>query len=210
MTVSLIVSAYNRPDALECCLASLACQTYADFEVVVACNAQDGEMKHAHSAAVSNWPAARLYFTADGYGTQECYDSAEVIVRNGLVRGEWIGFPSDDGYQTPNYLSNMMAAVTEHKWDFVYCDMLLSSFWLRDGSGPTAIRTDYLYENIRPEKNHIDKTCFLVKMDLFREIGFPGKIPGKACAADGELAEALVRRGIRHGKARGGAMVVHS
>ena len=205
----------NRPNLLRCCLASLETQTTdCNLHVLVACNSMEPSVQKLHRAVVLEDNTADLYFTAQQCGALDCYYAAEALVGDGLATGEWIGFPSDDGYHTPNYLANMLASARENNWDFVYCDMLSSSFWLKDGSGPSPTRTDYEYINVSPVKTNnrytIDKTCMLVKTALFREIGFPGKLNGKPCGADGMLAEELVRRGVRHGKARGGALVVHS
>jgi hypothetical protein len=192
--VSYIVSAYDRPVYLQCCLSSLSSQTAAvDYEFIVTCNHTDRDVRVANQEVARRFDAP-IHFTVDE-GARDCYYAAEMAATK--ARGDWLCFPSDDSYYVPLFLDRMSAWMTD--WDFIYCDMLYTSKW-------DSWR--YSVMDVRPMRQHIDKTCFLVKRELFH--GFPGKKNGAPCEADGELAEELVSRGVRHGKASGGALVVHN
>lgn len=193
--ISFIISSYNRPAYLQCCLSSLSIQTAAvDYEFIVTCNHTDKDVRLSHLQVAQRFGAS-IHFTVDE-GAADCYYAADIAVSQ-WSQGDWLCFPSDDSYYVPLFLDRMMAWTAE--WDFIYCDMLYTSKW-----------NDWQYSlmDVKPLRQCIDKTCFIVKRELFN--GFPGKKLGAPCEADGELAEELVSRGVRHGKAIGGAMVVHS
>lgn len=197
--ISYIVSSYERPGHLLCCLASLAnqvCMTNGGFEIIVTCNSIDELEQNTH-ANVAHKFGAYIFFTAKTFGAKDCYDAAEYVVD--IAKGDWLCFPSDDSYYVPLFLGRMLDAAQTHSWDFVYCDMLYTSKW-----------HGWRYEvmDVKPVRQHIDKTCFILRRELFK--GFPGKKNGMPCEADGELAEELVKRGVRHGKASGGALVIHN
>jgi hypothetical protein len=192
--ISYIVSAYNRPAYLQTCLSSLSCQTAAiDYEFIVTCNHTDEEIRMANFQVARRFDATVL-FTIDE-GACDCYYAADIGATK--ARGDWLCFPSDDSYYVPLFLDRMSVWMAD--WDFIYCDMLYTSKW-----------SDWKYSvmDVKPVKQHIDKTCFLVRRELFH--GFPGKKNGAPSEADGALAEDLVSRGVRHGKASGGALVIHN
>lgn len=193
--ISYIVSSYDRPSYLQCCLSSLSNQTAAvDCEFIITCNHTDKDVRMAHLEVARKFDAA-IHFTIDE-GAMDCYYAADMAATK-WAQGEWVCFPSDDSYYVPLFLDRMMTWAVE--WDFIYCDMLYASKW-----------TDWKYSvmDVSPIRQHIDKTCFLLRRELFH--GFPGKKNGYPCEADGELAEELVREGISHGKCPGGALVVHN
>ena len=184
--ISFIVSAYDRPDYLRCCLASLALQT-RPHEILVACNSDTHEMYAAHLDVavqfhVPIWPT-----------TGGCYNASNEIAEH-YAEGDWLCFPSDDSYYVPRFSEIMLATAEAASWDFVYCDMLYDRH-------PEGL---YRVMNAQPRTCAIDKTNFLVKRAVFR--GFP---PHESDWRDGALAEQLVAEGVRHGKAPG-VLVVHN
>lgn len=192
--ISYIVSLYDRVQMLNTCLASLGAQE-VESEIIVCCNHTDDDVIRAAKMACLYHD---VHCELTGLiGARDCYESAEMI----NTKGEWLCFPSDDAYYVPFFARYMLAAATENHWDFVYADMLYTSKW-------TVPAWSYSVMNVRPVKRHIDKTCFILKRELFN--GFPGKRNGAPSEADGELAEQLVSSGVRHGKAAGGPLVVHN
>jgi len=195
--VTFIVSAFEKPLTLNCCLASLNAQKGMEIEIIVACNSRGDGVCVAHDLAAMYFEARVIHTGRMGAG--DCYSAAEIVVRE--ARGEWLCFPSDDSYYVPTFLERMIETATTNSWEFVYCDMLYASRWTRG---------EYRVMNVQPKRGAIDKTCFMVRRDKFPDTGFPGRAGGgKACEADGELAEYLAGT-CRHGKAPGGALVVHS
>lgn len=196
MTITYIVSFYDRVQQLNTCLASLGAQAHrSTSEIIVCCNSTDDDViKAAQMACLYHDAHCEL---TGLIGARDCYESAEIIG----AKGDWLCFPSDDSYYVPLFAERMLDAALMHEWDFVYCDMLYASKW-------TVPEWTYSVMDVRPVKQHIDKTCFIVRRGLFN--GFPGKLGGAPCEADGALAEELVSRGVRHGKANGGALVVHN
>jgi glycosyltransferase involved in cell wall biosynthesis len=190
--VTYIVSAFDRPDRLACCLWSLKVQTDPDFEVIVADNSTDFAIFLEHSRITNSLADRRFrhcntsrHANSPGW---DCYWSAEWIVEH-EAKGEWICLPSDDSYYVPVFQEALLAAAANNNWQLVYCDMLYDR----------RISGRYSKLEVEPHENAIDKTGFLVHRDVW--IGFPDKphVP-QASACDGMMAAELVKRGVRHGK----------
>lgn len=176
MKCSFIVSAYDRPDALACCLYSLKIQTERDFEVIVADNSGD----FANTAVVIQVNDRR--FTHYRAGSRDCYESSNGAAL--LAQGEYLCFPSDDGYYAPRFLELML----QHGdgADLIYCNCAY------DGHG-----SECAFFDVTPTVGGIDKGGFLLRRQLFTE--FAGPV-GLCRAADGQLVEQVVRAGATHQK----------
>ena len=204
-SISFIVSAFNRPDHLRCCLASLALQG-GSHEIIVADNSMDSCIRYLHEGI-----AAR--FDARWMPTEQpsSYHSAELVAP--LTIGEWLCFPSDDSYYVPHFSDRMLSFAARHGWDLVYSDTAY------DWSGHFPLNHPKLIDGVlrvEPRVNWIDKTSFMIKRqwmvnDETKETiaPFPGKNGSLPTASDGLFIESLRRKGIRHGKAPG-VMVVHN
>lgn len=193
MKVTYIVSAFDRPKFLRCCLASIAVQTDPDFEVIIADNATKPVMGAWHQGIVDSLRDLRFrrintaqHATSPGW---DCYWSAEWLVEHHEVKGEWICLPNDDSYYVPVFQETLLAAAAKNRWDFVYSDMLYD----RRLSGK------YAKLDVAPWRGAIDKTGFLIHRKVW--IGFPLKpqVP-QPSTCDGDMAYELTVRRVRHGK----------
>lgn len=201
--VTYIVSAFNRPQALRCCLASIQCQRDTDREwyAIVADNGT-GEDAIANRKIVHSFADFRIDYvhTAEyASGPQfDCYWAAEWVVANIPLPGEWIVLPSDDSYYVPVFQKTMLRIARANDLQLIYCDMLYD----RRGNGK------YHHKIVAPRVCEIDKTCFMLRRDCW--IGFPNKPTEPiASSCDGEMIEQLVRDGIRHGRVAE-PLVVHN
>lgn len=95
-----------------------------------------------------------------------------------LANGEYLCFPADDAYYTPNFVDKMSKQMTDY--DLVYCD------WIHD-------RADYLMVSVCPKVGYIDVGGFVVKKSLVSHFG------AKNQESDGQLIEELVTK-CRHKK----------
>lgn len=202
--ITYIVSAYDRPAHLHCCLSSLAIQQ-GEKQIIVASNATEPAMRQvireaALEVCYHGVPRIQFVDTA-ALGATECYSGIEAVMEKGIVRGEWLCFPSDDSYYVPPFAQIMLDAAHANAWDLVYPEAIIY-----DGR---CIYGKYAVFPIDPWPCSIDKTCFMLKRDKFPATGFPGKVPGGASASDGLLVQQLVQGGISHGKAPG-VLVVHN
>jgi glycosyltransferase involved in cell wall biosynthesis len=105
MLISVIVTTYNREDALEAVLASLARQTDQNFEVVVA----DDGSKQATAALVESWQAKT---TKIGHRLEHVWHedrgfrAAEIRNRAILAsRGEYVVFLDGDCVVRPDFVA---------------------------------------------------------------------------------------------------------
>jgi hypothetical protein len=167
---SFIVSAFDRPDALACLLYALKIQTEPDFEVIVTCNAP------------MRPPLEDDRFSYHGTMLRDCYESANHGAT--IATGEYLCFPSDDGYYAPRFLELMLKH--GNGADLIYCNCVYDGHGCECGFMDTA-----------PVCGRIDKGGFLLRRSLFT--GFEGPF-GVDRAADGNLIEDLVRKGASHRK----------
>ena len=191
--VTYIVSAFNRPQHLRGCLASLQVQTDSDMQVLVADNATDPVMAMRNQGVVRDLYDDRFrYICTDQHLAQpawDCYWSAEWMIAN-HADGEWLCFPSDDSYYMPVFQETCIKAAEANGWGLVFPEMLYDR----------RIHGKYAILNTRAEVCGIDKTGFLMRRSVW-----PGEWPGKpqqlsASCCDGELVVALVRSGVKWGK----------
>ena len=193
--ISFIVSANERPHMLNCSLASLAAQTVAG-EIIVTLNHPDEQMNLAHRLACTYFDARWL--ETGTRGAKCCYSAAGMGALE--TSGEWLCFPSDDSYYVPRFSEIILRTAAEKQADLVYCDCLYA---VGDPKHSPNWRP-YSVLNTQPRMGRIDKTCFIIRRELFK--GFP---PHPQGYRDGALIEQLGKDGVKMAKAPG-ILVVHN
>ncbi len=185
--ISFIVSVYDRPEFLNACLASLNVQD-GPYEILVCGNHKDENMLIACGLATMQYD---LKVEPTGLaGCANCYESANMMAQK--AKGDWLCFPSDDSLYVCKFSEIMLATAKQKNADLVYCDCV----YRQDktiGAWPA-----YQVLNTQPRMGQIDKTCFIVKRELFH--GFQ---PHPKGWSDGLFIESLVAQGVRHAKAPG-------
>jgi hypothetical protein len=183
--ISFIISVYDRIDMLNACLATLEMQ--AESKEIIIC----------HNGPGDPWirmPHCGMVLKTGRAGANSCYESAEMAAKQ--VLGDWLCFPSDDSLYVKDFSRIMLETAEREKADLVYCDCIYRQ-------DPDKGDWRYSVLETQPKMGAIDKTCFIVKRDLFD--GFP---PHPRDWRDGALIEQLIRDGARHAKAPG-VLVVH-
>lgn len=100
--VSVVIVAYESGATLDRCLAALASQTFADFEVLLVDN---GSSDGAPQAAVRNHPDMRLIEAGANIGF-----AAGNNLAAGQARGTWLALLNPDAFADPRWLERLMAA----------------------------------------------------------------------------------------------------
>lgn len=197
--LSFIIGAFNRPGRLRTCLASIADQTFTDWEAVVVDNSDDPKAIVFQERLRLIDP--RIRYEEIGQrsfdprlGMRSLYTASEIGVS--MTTGEWLCFPNDDSYYVPWFAERMLAFADRHNYEFVFCNLVHG-------------RPDILHYALdcQPHCCAIDKTNFLMKRSWF-----PAEWPAKVTeygVADGRLVDYLVAKGIRRGKL-GQLLVVHN
>lgn len=121
--ISVIVATYNRPDALDAVLRSLAGQSDADFEVLVA---DDGSRPDT-AAVVDGWQGRLGHRLVHVWHPDEGFRLAEIRNRAILTAaGEYCIFLDGDCLARPNFLS-IHRALAERGWFVTGNRVLVSS-----------------------------------------------------------------------------------
>jgi Glycosyl transferase family 2 len=184
--ITFIVSAWNDPYSLRCCLASLVSQTETNWEAIVCDNSTtDFSRQRTQGFCWDIDPLHRVRYEPTfrlDPAKRSCYFSAEWALP--LAQGEWVCFPSDDSYYVPQFADRMLQFAVEDGCDLAICDFV----WGREET--------HAYCEGAPRLCSVDKTTFIIKRD--KMIAFPGKEPdGSRSNSDGYLIEELVKQGIK-------------
>jgi glycosyltransferase involved in cell wall biosynthesis len=153
--ISVIVTTYNREDALDAVLRSLACQDDRDFEVIVA----DDGSQASTAALVEAWKAkiARLDHV---WQEDKGFRAAEIRNRAILAsRGDYVIFLDGDCLARPNFLARHRR-LAERGWFVTGNRILLSreltATVLRDKLTPeTWGPADWLDQRLRGGVNRL-------------------------------------------------------
>ncbi len=192
--ISFIVSVYDRPEFLNACLASLNVQD-GPYEIIVCGNHKDEGMLIACGLVTMQYD---VKVEPTGHmGANNCYESANMMAQK--AKGDWLCFPSDDSLYVCKFSEIMLETAERQDADLVYCDCV----YRQDktiGKWPS-----YDVLKVQPQMGLIDKTCFIVKRDVFLKNGFEPHLKGWS---DGKLIERLIAQGVPHAKAPG-VLVVH-
>jgi glycosyltransferase involved in cell wall biosynthesis len=122
MRLSLIVTTYNRPDALRAVLLSLAAQTDCGFEVLVADDGSRPETAAAIAEAAADFsvPLVHLWQTDDGFRAAAARNLAVAA-----SRGDYLVFIDGDCVLRPDFVARHRA-LAEAGW-FVAGNRILLS-----------------------------------------------------------------------------------
>lgn len=104
--LSVVIVAYNSAASLPACVAALAAQTFADFELIVVDNASpQGEAAPVAAAH----PFARLVPAGANLGF-----AGGVNLGARSARGRWLVLLNPDAYADPDWLEQLAAAAARH------------------------------------------------------------------------------------------------
>jgi glycosyltransferase involved in cell wall biosynthesis len=156
MLISVIVTTYNREDALDAVLRSLARQTDQNFEVVVA----DDGSKQPTAALVESWKARIGYRLEHVWHEDRGFRAAEIRNRAILAsRGDYVVFLDGDCIARPDFVATHRR-FAERGWFVTGNRILLSSDLtqkvLREKLAPENWRlADWLAQRVRGGINRL-------------------------------------------------------
>ena len=189
--LSFIVSCFEDPLNLTCCLASLRLQTVLDQYFTLEIRVADNSVKRSKEVQEVCKMFEANYHKCGG---ESCYNPSAKIAKS--LETDWLCFASSDGYYVSGFASTMLEVAVRLNSDLVYCNCLYDP--RLHGRGIYSVLDTF------PEMRWIDKTCFIIKKSQFK--GFP---PHKQDWRDGALVESFVKRGLKLDKAKG-ILVVHN
>jgi glycosyltransferase involved in cell wall biosynthesis len=129
--ISVVLTTYNRPDALELVLLSLAAQTAAGFEVVVADDGSTADTKTLISSLAPSLPYAVSHVWQDDRGFRAA------MARNRAVasaRGDYMIFLDGDCVAPADFVRRH-AGLAEHGWFVAGNRLLLGEKFTRQAIG---------------------------------------------------------------------------
>ena len=230
--ISVIVATYNRPDALDAVLRSLAGQRDADFEVLVA---DDGSRPET-AAVVDAWKGRVGRQLLHVWHPDEGFRLAEIRNRAILAAaGEYCVFLDGDCLARPNFLS-VHRALAERGWFVTGNRVLLSnelsrrilseqleaerwnsSQWLAQRLARKINRAAPLFSlplgplrklNTRAWRGARGANMAMWRSDLIAVDGFDSGFSGWG-REDSDLFVRLIRAGVRRKDGRWGTGVLH-
>lgn len=201
IAISYLITAFEHPNALGMALYNLLIQTDSDFEVLVLDNHFDDPTARLQQTMVGQIGDSRFryYNRLRDYPERpsDPYNSTEWGM--GKAQGEFVAWLSDDSQISPEF-GKLMLRAARGGWDLVLCDWICNC--VRWGGGVGRMEA-------KPKVGDVDKTTLLLRRSKFPADGFPGKVDGGPCAADGLLVEKLVQEGISWGRLAD-VLVVHN
>ncbi len=156
MLISVIVTTYNREDALEAVLRSLARQTDQNFEVIVA----DDGSKQPTAALVESWKARIGHRLEHVWHEDRGFRAAEIRNRAILAsRGDYVVFLDGDCIARPDFVATHRR-LAERGWFVTGNRILLSpdltAKVLREKLAPETWRfADWLAQRLRGGINRL-------------------------------------------------------
>ncbi len=187
--ISFIVSVYDRTDMLPGCLETLAVQE--TVKEVLVCHNGKGAAGPVFDSGLRLW---NHWHSTGLHGAKSSYESADMVAPT--AKGDWVCFPSDDSLYVRGFSRIMLETAEKTGAGLIYCDCVYHR-----PDEPSW--KPYTVLDVSPRMGRIDKTCFILRRELFK--GFP---PHPKGWSDGALIEQLVAQGVRHAKAPG-ILVVH-
>ncbi|MFI4937005.1 MAG: glycosyltransferase family 2 protein [Candidatus Berkiellales bacterium] len=122
LSISVIVTTYNWPNALECVLSALMDQDYPNFEIIIA---DDGSTVETFDV-IKNWqtkirhPLHHCWQSDEGFRAAMCRNRAAA-----MARGDYLIFVDGDCIPLPNFVTRH-AKLAEQGWFVAGNRVLLS------------------------------------------------------------------------------------
>lgn len=190
--LSIVVVAYRQPVPLECLLASLACQTLQNFDVIVLHDGPDPETRTVAERFAARDPERFQYIeTAVRHN-----DYGHTLRSIGIeaARGEFVLITNGDNYYAPRFSEFVFEAIATHDLDVALWDLVHSH--TRPGG---TVLSSYSPFRVYPLRYMVDIGSFLVRTELAQRVGFVDK----SHDGDARYVEDLLTvtdRGLRIGK----------
>ncbi len=122
--LSIVIATYNAARTFEKCLASIVCQTFRDFEIIIA----DGLSTDGTIAIIEKYSDAIAYWHS--HKDAGVYDAWNQAIEKST--GEYVCFiGADDFLSTPNSLEKIFNQISNLRYDLV----LFRGNFIKSGSG---------------------------------------------------------------------------
>lgn len=232
MRIAVIVTTYNRPDALAAVLAGYQAQRDIEFELIIADDGSTGDTRHVIESFKSHaaFPVAHVWHEDQGFRAAAIRNRALAA-----TQADYIIFSDGDCVPAPRFVAQHRR-LAESGWFAAGNRILLSEkftrralrdrlplhertfgAWLvawakRDINRwlPLATRADIGFRKSAPQRWEGVKTCNLAawRDDLLRVNGLDEAYSGWGLE-DSDLVIRLLHAGVRHKSARFAAPVFH-
>lgn len=173
--VSVVVATHDRPAELAMCLASYACQTFRDFEVIVV--HEPSKLRRESKRVVRRMGDKRFRWVEYPKREDDFGSRAKDFGGKEVARGWVIQHQNGDNYVTPVFLDRMVAPF--HKGaTFTYCERL------GRGTTPVHINEDGSIQRMR---GSLEQLYMIIPADMARSgIAYNG-IDGSSWLCDAEI-----------------------
>lgn len=175
--IEFIIPTYNRTNHLICLLGSLMAQTSGNWTANVVVDYPAKEIIDEINRIKAFFDSPKIKFTF----LDKRYNDWGHTPRNlgvQMATQEWVIMTGEDNYYTPVFVDHFLKKI-EAKVNFVFCNMLHN--WTEN---------QYFPIQCKPEINHIDIGCFMVRTALAKQM----KLNTHLVEADGVFAKEYIKR----------------
>ena len=231
--ISLIVTTYNRPDALQAVLRSLAVQSDRACEVLIADDGSRDETAQAIAAVAGDFPLPLVHLWQEDAGFRAAAARNLAVAAS---RGDYLIFVDGDCVLRPDFVArhralaekgwfvagnrvllskNFTADVLQSPTAELYADSLLTWFGRRLGGAinrwlPLCFVGGQRWRKRQPQRWQGARTCNLAlwRSDFLTVNGFDEAFQGWG-HEDADLAIRLLRAGVQRKDGRFATAVLH-
>lgn len=173
--VSMVVSAFNRPNEIRVTLACFLCQTHQNFEILVV---HDGPGDGSVLRAVESMGDGRIQYLELPENTNDWGNSCKEW---GSLRatGDYIGHSNDDNYYAPVYFEALLWPLVTGNGGFAYSDMVHSHM-------------AYRILDTAPQESRMDGGGWICRADVVKGTKWPDN--KRDPHADGRYLTELAQR----------------
>ncbi len=155
MLLSIIIPSFNQAALLQEALASIATQTFTDYEILV----MDGMGDNGTAVAVNSFPQLPIKLISER--DEGIYDAMNKGIR--MSAGDYLFFMGcDDKLHDKNSLKNVFSQVNTSKDDFIYGDVIFT----KDSS-----RYDGKFSRLKLMTKNICHQGIFVKRKVYDKLG---------------------------------------
>ena len=167
-SLTIVVVTYKMPDALNCLLSSLECQTLQNFDVIVLHDGADDATRKIATERPSARRVLLRYIETDVRHNDYGHSLRDAGIAQ--ASGDFLLITNGDNYYPPRFVEYVFDAIETHRLDMAIWNLVHSH------ADPGGLRaTSYTPFSTFPVAWRIDIGSMLVRTTIAKRVGFRDK-----------------------------------